>query len=147
MPRRNSRNEPDDRRGSLDRLKDEMGLRGTGRKPMRGEIWFTDFGRRGQHVQEGIRPAVIISANAGIARVVPITSNTGHGWMREHVIIEEQDIEDLQPLEPFSTGVALAEQVTTVADDAFRSYVGRVSWESRKMLDLGQALKGILCIR
>ena len=150
MPRRNRSLGHTDRWEGMDSLKQDLGLKGrgaSGRKPARGDVWFTDLGKRGVHVQEGTRPCVVVSAGAGIARVVPITSRTGSEWMKEHVSITEGDLEDVQPLEPFSDGIALAEQVTTVPADAFRGYMGKISWESRKMLDLGQALKHALCLR
>lgn len=149
MPRKNRSIAHRDRWEGMEDLKRDLGLRGraSGRKPTRGDVWFTDLGKRGSHVQEGTRPCVVVSAGAGIARVVPVTSRTGSERMKEHVPISEEDLEDVQPLEPFSAGTALAEQVTTVAEDAFHGYMGKISWDSRKMLEIGQALKYALCLR
>jgi len=149
MPRRNKNMDPEDNYGGLEKLKSDLGLRGrtVGRRPSRGDVWFTDLGKRGLHIQEGTRPVVIISTGAGLARVVPITSNMDRGWMKEHVVLTEADLEDAQPLEPFSQGVALTEQVTTVPDTAFKGYMGRLSRENGKLADIGQALKAVLCLR
>ncbi len=42
----------------------------------RGEIWIVAFPSLGGHEQAGTRPAIILAETAGMALIIPITSNT-----------------------------------------------------------------------
>ncbi len=61
----------------------------------RGEVWLVDFGEPVGREQTGLRPAVVVSADAlnegpaGVVMVVPITS-TRRGLV-SHVEIEDSD--------------------------------------------------------
>ncbi len=42
----------------------------------RGEIWIVEFPSLGGHEQAGTRPAIILAEAAGIAVIIPVTSNS-----------------------------------------------------------------------
>lgn len=95
--------------------------------PHRGEIWFAELGEHpGTSVQEGCRPAFIISndignAHSDILSVIPLTSKMKKRHLPTHVPLSDADCPNLEP------SMALAEQLTTIGKDALKNYVGIVS--------------------
>ncbi len=63
--------------------------------PRRGEVWLVDFGEPVGHEQSGLRPAVVISADAlnegpaGVVMVVPCT--TARRGLPSHIEIDSGD--------------------------------------------------------
>lgn len=99
--------------------------------PQRGEIWFAEFGcHPGTSVQEGCRPALIISndtanLHSSTVTVVPMTTMIKKAHLPTHVVVSPQDVE-LEQGRHMERSMLLAEQVTTIGKEALTRYVGRL---------------------
>lgn len=95
--------------------------------PQRGDIWFAEFGLHpGTSIQEGCRPAFILSndignLHSGILTVVPLTSRIKKAYLPTHTLVSSCDCPNLEP------SMVLGEQVTTISKAALKNYVGRVT--------------------
>lgn len=95
--------------------------------PLRGDVWFAEFGTHpGTSVQEGCRPAFVISNDTGNTHaetitVAPMTSKLKKMYLPTHVQMTSSDCPKLEP------SMVLAEQITTIGKSALRNYVGRAS--------------------
>lgn len=95
--------------------------------PRRGDIWFAEFGLHpGTSIQEGCRPAFILSNDIGnlhsdILTVVPLTSRIKKAYLPTHALVSSCDCPNLEP------SMVLGEQVTTISKAALKNYVGRVT--------------------
>lgn len=109
------------------------------RIPLRGEIWFAEFGTHpGTSVQEGCRPAFIMSNDIGnlysdILSVIPLTSKMKKRHLPTHVSLSDVDCPNLEP------SMALAEQLTTIGKGALKNYVGTVN--ASKVCEIEKAVE------
>lgn len=96
-------------------------------KPLRGDVWFAELGEHpGTSVQEGCRPAFIMSNDVGnthseTVTVIPMTSKIKKEYLPTHVTMAASDCPNLEP------SMVLAEQVTTIGKAALKNYVGKVT--------------------
>lgn len=96
-------------------------------KPLRGDVWFAELGEHpGTSVQEGCRPAFIMSNDVGnthseTVTVLPMTSKMKKEYLPTHVTMAAADCPNLEP------SMVLAEQVTTIGKAALKNYVGKVT--------------------
>lgn len=94
--------------------------------PSRGDVWFAEFGEHpGTSVQEGCRPALIISNNMAnthseTVTVLPMTSKMKKSYLPTHVPVSQTDCLNIEP------SMVLAEQVTTIGKSALKNLVGKV---------------------
>lgn len=110
--------------------------------PQRGEVWFAELGEHpGTSVQEGCRPAFIMSNNMAnthseTVTVVPMTSKMKKPNLPTHVALASSDIEKrpvcCSPLEP---SMILAEQITTIGKSALKNCVGRICTEKTQEIE------------
>lgn len=97
----------------------------------RGQIWFAEFGTHpGTSVQEGCRPALIVSndmanQHSEIITVVPMTTKMKKTHLPTHVLLSQPDV-DLAEGQYLERSMILAEQVTTIGKDALVRYVGKI---------------------
>lgn len=107
--------------------------------PARGDVWFAEFGSHpGTSVQEGCRPAVILSNDTAnryseTVTVVPMTTRMKKEYLPTHVSVSFADCPSLE------TSMALAEQVTTIGKSALKNHVGRVA--EKKIQEIEKAVK------
>lgn len=107
--------------------------------PRRGDIWFAELGEHpGTSVQEGCRPAFIVSNDMGnqhsdTLTVIPLTSKRKKRYLPTHVTVSADDCPNLEP------SMALAEQVTTIGKGALKNYVGRTS--EQKIQEIEKAVE------
>ena len=111
----------------------------------RGEVWFVEFGSHpGTSVQEGCRPAVVISndisnAKSETATVLPMTTRMKKYYLPTHVPVHADQLTDTDPGRPFHGSMVLAEQVTTVSRLAFVNYLGKIT-DPEKLSEIETAL-------
>lgn len=117
------------------------------RRPIRrGEVWFAQLGNHdGTSVQGGCRPVLVISNDTGnryadTYNVLPMTSRLKKFYLPSHTVVEEQNMTGRDKERAFETSMVLAEQITTIGRDAFRSYLGAVTEES-KLAEIETAVK------
>lgn len=106
----------------------------------RGQIHWVDFSPVVGSEQDGRRPALIVSNNAGIQRgsvitVVPLTSNTQHARFPQNVFLAAGD-----PLD--QDGLLLCGQVRTVSKERLDGY--RNDLRPEQMREVEHALSVVL---
>lgn len=112
--------------------------------PKRGEIWFVDLGTHpGTSVQEGCRPAVILSNDIGnthsrIVTVLPMTSKKKRPGFPTHVALTPSDVKVSEGAY-IDYSIVLAEQAVTVSKNALLNYVGMVS--ASRLRDIEKAVE------
>lgn len=110
------------------------------RTPQRGEIWFAEFGTHpGTSVQEGCRPALVISNDTAnqhseIITVVPMTTRIKKTHLPTHVMITSHDVM-LEQGQYMERSMLLAEQVTTIGKDSLIRYVGMLREDKLKEVE------------
>ena len=115
------------------------------RTPYRGEVWFAELGNHpGTSVQDGCRPVLIISNDKGNHHastivVLPMTSRMKKYGLPSHVELYQDDLTNVDPGRPLEPSMILAEQVTTIAKSALRSYIGKVTGPE-KLTEIDHAL-------
>lgn len=120
--------------GTADGQEEHVGI-----TPHRGEIWFAELGEHpGTSVQEGCRPAFIVSNDIGnlhsdILSVIPLTSKMKKKHLPTHVSLSDADCPNLEP------SMVLAEQLTTIGKGALKNYVGTVS--ASKICEIEKAVE------
>ena len=121
------------------------------RTPYRGEVWFAELGNHpGTSVQDGCRPVLIISNDKGNHHastivVLPMTSRMKKYGLPSHVELYQDDLSNVDPGRPLEPSMILAEQVTTIAKSALRSYIGKVTGPE-KLAEINNALRAQLGI-
>lgn len=106
--------------------------------PHRGDVWFAEFGEHpGTSVQEGCRPALIISnemnnLHSETVTIIPMTSKLKKSYLPTHVSLERADCPNLEP------SMVLAEQVTTIGKSALKNLVGKV--DEKKIREIEAAV-------
>lgn len=111
--------------------------------PHRGEIWFAEFGAHpGTSVQEGCRPALIVSndlsnQHSETITVVPMTTKMKKTHLPTHVTITPKDV-DTAAGQYLERSMALGEQVTTIGKCELIRYVGKIY--SRKLKEVEAAV-------
>ena len=109
-------------------------------KIKRGDIIIADLGQHETSVQSGIRPCIVISNNMAnqhstVITVVPLTSKTRKKqYLPTHVFLNGYRNTGLD-----RHGLALCEQITSVAYSDILEVAGRVS--KRKLTEIGHAVK------
>ena len=131
MPRRNNRKNMD--------MKKEMMC-----GPKKGEVWLADLGTRGGHIQEGVRPVLVMNAwngssSGGVCTVLPITRSHKRPWMQTHVVVAKQDLYACKGW--FDEGLVLAEQMTSVDGEGFIRYIGSLPAGGTKMQEVEEAIR------
>lgn len=112
--------------------------------PKRGEIWFVDLGTHpGTSVQEGRRPAVILSNDIGnthskIVTVLPMTSKKKRPGFPTHVALAPSDVKVSEGAY-IDYSIVLAEQAITVSKNALLTYVGMVN--TARLRDIEKAVE------
>lgn len=108
--------------------------------PRRMEIWFACLGKHpATSVQEGTRLVLVISndisnEHANTITVLPMTSKMKKPWLPSHVCFSQKEMEkDNRYHDYFAPSTILAEQITTLDKKAFRSRVGSVADESKRL--------------
>ncbi len=113
--------------------------------PHRGEIWFADLGsHHGTSVQDGCRPVLVISNDKGnhyatTIVVLPMTRKMKKYDLPSHVELHEEDLVMADLNRQIEPSMVLAEQVTTIAKSALRSYVGKIQ-SGQKLTEIDQAI-------
>ncbi len=113
--------------------------------PHRGEIWFAELGsHRGTSVQDGCRPVLIISNDKGnyyasTIVVLPMTRKMKKYDLPSHVELHEEDLDMAGLNRQIEPSMVLAEQVTTIAKSALRSYVGKIQ-SGQKLTEIDHAI-------
>ena len=121
------------------------------RTPYRGEVWFAELGNHpGTSVQDGCRPVLIISNDKGNHHastivVLPMTSRMKKYGLPSHVELYQSDLTNIDPGRPLEPSMILAEQVTTIAKSALRSYIGKVTGAG-KLTEINNAVRAQLGI-
>lgn len=121
------------------------------RTPYRGEVWFAELGNHpGTSVQDGCRPVLIISNDKGNHHastivVLPMTSRMKKYGLPSHVELYQSDLTNIDPGRPLEPSMILAEQVTTIAKSALRSYIGKVTG-AEKLAEINNAVRAQLGI-
>lgn len=116
------------------------------RTPYRGEVWFAELGNHpGTSVQDGCRPVLIISNDKGNHHastivVLPMTSRMKKYDLPSHVELYQDDLTNIDPSRPLEPSMILAEQVTTIAKSALRSYIGKVTG-TEKLAEIDNAVR------
>lgn len=116
------------------------------RTPYRGEVWFAELGNHpGTSVQDGCRPVLIISNDKGNHHastivVLPMTSRMKKYDLPSHVELYQDDLTNIDPGRPLEPSMILAEQVTTIAKSALRSYIGKVTG-TEKLAEIDNAVR------
>jgi mRNA interferase MazF len=111
--------------------------------PHRGEIWFAEFGAHpGTSVQEGCRPALIVSNDMSnqyseTITVVPMTTKMKKTHLPTHVTVSQKDV-DTATGQYLERSMALGEQVTTIGKCELIRYVGKIY--SRKLKEVEAAV-------
>ncbi|MCM1159337.1 MAG: type II toxin-antitoxin system PemK/MazF family toxin [Clostridium sp.] len=109
-------------------------------KIKRGDIIIVDLGQHETSVQSGIRPCVVISNNRAnrhspVITVVPLTSKIRKKqYLPTHVFLNGYRNTGMD-----RHGLALCEQITSVAFSDILEVAGRVS--GRKLAEIGNAVK------
>lgn len=109
-------------------------------KIRRGDIIIADLGQHETSIQSGIRPCVVISNNIAnrhspVITVVPLTSKIHKKeYLPTHVFLNGYRNTGLG-----RHGLALCEQITSVAFSDILEVTGRVS--GKKMAEIGNAVK------
>lgn len=109
-------------------------------QPRRGDIWYVHLGyHSGTHIQEGCRPAVIVSndtanANSGTVTIIPVTSKLKRLYYPTHILVGGGD-------SGIGQSMALAEQITTISASALANRVGSVTAEEMKRIEAGLAVQ------
>ena len=109
-------------------------------KIKRGDIIIADLGQHETSVQSGIRPCIVISNNMAnqhstVITVVPLTSKTRKKqYLPTHVFLNGYRNTGLD-----RHGLALCEQITSVAYSDILEVAGRVS--KRKLAEISHAVK------
>lgn len=109
-------------------------------KIKRGDIIIVDLGQHETSVQSGIRPCVVISNNKAnrhspVITVVPLTSKIRKKqYLPTHVFLNGYRNAGMD-----RHGLALCEQITSVAYSDVLEVAGRVS--KRKLAEIGHAVK------
>ena len=117
--------------------------KGSDRLPHRGEIWFAEFGSHpGTSVQEGCRPALIVSNDMSnqyseTITVVPMTTKMKKTHLPTHVTVSQKDV-DTATGQYLERSMALGEQVTTIGKCELIRYVGKIY--SRKLKEVETAV-------
>lgn len=109
-------------------------------KIKRGDIIIVDLGQHETSVQSGIRPCVVISNNRAnrhspVITVVPLTSKIRKKqYLPTHIFLNGYRNTGME-----RHGLALCEQITSVAFSDILEVAGRVS--KRKLAEIGNAVK------
>lgn len=109
-------------------------------QPRRGDIWYVHLGHHsGTHIQEGCRPAVIVSndtanANSGTVTIIPVTSKLKRLYYPTHILVGGGE-------SGIGRSMALAEQITTISASALVNRVGRATAEEMKRIEAGLAVQ------
>ena len=72
--------------------------------------------------------------------VLPMTSRLKKFYLPSHTVVDEQNMTGRDKERGFETSMILAEQITTIGRDAFRSYLGAVA-EEGKLAEIETAVK------
>jgi len=104
----------------------------------RGSVYFIDFGARVGSVQQGVRPAVIISCNAGNhhSKTIIVAAITSNPRKRIDLPIHVR-VENTKGIIPGA--IVLTEQLMTVDKTQIVSYIGKL--DETAMENVNNALK------